>query len=77
MTNLPNRFDHDTVICDPVHVVGLTKTGFVIRNSAGYAIDNIQGDPNEIAREIARLITEARNLGFEQGRAYVRNALGL
>jgi hypothetical protein len=30
-----------------------------------------------IANQIVRVIESARNIGFEQGRAFVRNALGL
>jgi hypothetical protein len=33
--------------------------------------------PEDIARQIATAIKEARDIGFEQGRAYIRRAMGV
>lgn len=73
MTNLPDVTQKDIRI-----VAKVTEHGYIrIQTSEGWEIDTIRStDPESIASHIARLITEARDGGFEQGRAFVRRALG-
>lgn len=55
----------------------------IIRNPSGFIVKTIRLGVFDtqieqyIANEIAIAINEARNIGFEQGRAHVRRALGL
>lgn len=73
MVNLPIKGTHEKIECTLVSGFGQCDY-FQIRNSNGFNITELQAnDPHKLAR----LLTEARDAGFEQGRAYVRDALGV
>ena len=43
----------------------------------GMGFDICGTTPKSIAMDIAEALTQMRNIGFEQGRKYVRDALGI
>lgn len=71
MCNLPNAKDADRII-------GTVKDdGYVFCTGKGWRICEVDAaTPEGRAAHMARLLEEARDQGFEQGRAYVRAALG-
>jgi hypothetical protein len=72
MVNLPIKGDGETLLCLPDKING----GFELLNSNGYRIAYIRGTAAGQAKTIERLITEARDQGFDQGLASIRKALG-
>ena len=78
MINLPTKESK-------IGVTGRTRkdpegnlTKYVILDSHDYIICEIDiTTPEDIACQIAVAIKEARDIGFEQGRKYIRKALGV
>ena len=78
MSNLPTRESG-------LDIVGKVRKnsqgeflGYLISDSHEWRITEIAAaTPEGIASQIATAIREARDIGFEQGRAYVRKALGV
>lgn len=79
MTNLPpprlpGRLNDETgIVCTP-----LVDGGYRVATSDGWEICRLSDSTREgLASEIAEAIRMARDIGFEQGRSFVRQALGV
>lgn len=80
LNNLPSRTIEGSLSDRVEGRINETSHGKYIQISSGgwVCCDNIKFDDNaeQIAVTIARIIELALNAGFEQGRGYVRNAIG-
>lgn len=72
VTNLPTAKSGE-------HIRGLVRDqGYRIEDAHGFEVCFIfDQSKDEVARDIARALEQARDRGFEQGIALVRAALGL
>ena len=73
VTNVPTRASNIGIEC------ALTEHGdYRVQTTEGWEICTICGTtPESIASGIASALSEVRDVGFEQGREYVRNAFGI
>jgi hypothetical protein len=71
MVNLPIKGSSDKVAGE------VTEHGTIlIYNTNGYRIEELHDNKEALARDIARLITEARDQGFTQALKHIRMELG-
>lgn len=55
-----------------------TENGFQVYTSEGWEICRLSNStPQELAKDIESILTKIRDIGFDQGREYIRNALGI
>jgi hypothetical protein len=77
MNNLPTKESQINIISKIRKDEG-NPTTYIILDDHGYIIKEIDITIHEdIAHQIAIAIKEARDIGFEQGRKYIRKALGI
>lgn len=72
--DVENRFIDSEVRDDIIRVVNRRDADHM-----AFLIFEMRADtsPEEMARKIAWAIKDARDIGFEQGRRHIRNALGI
>jgi hypothetical protein len=78
MNNLPTKKSG----IDIISCIRKTPEGellkYVIQDDHGWKICDIDiTTPEDIAHQISLAIKDARDIGFEQGRAHIRKALGI
>ena len=73
VTNVPTKGSKTGIECKP------TEHGdYRVQTTEGWEICTICGTtPESIASGIASALSKVRDVGFEQGREHVRNALGI
>ena len=78
MNNLPTRESQVEVVSKLRKDIEGNPRTYVILDSHDFIIYEINiTTPEDIAHQIAIAIKEARDIGFEQGRKYIRKALGV
>jgi hypothetical protein len=78
MNNLPTKESQVDVISKLRKDPEGNPTTYIILDDHGYIIKEFDITTHEdIAHQIAVAIKEARDIGFEQGRKYIRKALGV
>ena len=71
MINLPTKNSKVGIECI------LIEGGYRIQTSEGYVIEDISAATAKgIANQIAAAIRNARDIGFEQGRQFIKDAIG-
>lgn len=72
--NLPTRASNNEIVC----VYEESTQSYRLQTSEGWRIADLAATtPQGLASEIASLVRIVRDQGFEQGRAHVREALGV
>jgi hypothetical protein len=70
--NVPKKGSKHEITCQPMH------GGFEFYGENGSTLCHIvSATPEGMARQLADLLTRIRDIGFEHGREYVRDALGV
>lgn len=80
INNIPNKFDIENRFIDSEAKDNTIR--IVNRRDADHMAFlilemRIDVHPEDVARKIAQALTDARDIGFEQGRRHIRNALGI
>jgi hypothetical protein len=80
INNIPNKFDIENRFIDSE--VNFNTIRIVNRRDddhMAFLILEMRIDvhPEDVARQIAQALTAARDIGFEQGRKHIRDALGI
>lgn len=74
LVNMPSKDENIGIECNP----NPNGNGYLLITSTGWRMYEINAaTPEGVAYQIQQLVVQARNQGFEQGRAFVRRALGL